>query len=116
MAMTMPVEIARGGGDGGDGATMSFVLPREQAAAQPFAGIVTDEEVARQREVLLAAIAADGGTRPLDAGAYSVLQYNSPLTVPWRRRNELAIVVEPVEDGGADGEAEAQDVVSWYDA
>ena len=85
-------------------------------AAKPFAGIVTDEEVARQREVLLAAIAADGGTRPLDAGAYSVLQYNSPLTVPWRRRNELAIVVEPVEDGGADVEAEAQDVVSWYDA
>ena len=23
----------------------------------------------------------------------SVLQYNSPLTVPWRRRNEVAIVV-----------------------
>lgn len=135
MAMTMPVEIETSA----EGAsTMSFVLPRANADAPPlpdaadvqiesvgarlvaakaFGGIVTDEEVARQRDVLLAAIGADGGTRPLDADAYSVLQYNAPYTVPWRRRNELAIVVEVVDDPAevVDEPAEEGGVSSWYD-
>ena len=80
-------------------------------AVRAFGGIVTDEEVARQRASLLDAIAADGGTAPLGAeeGAISssVLQYNAPYTVPWRRRNEIAIVVTAVE---------AAPVVSWYDS
>ena len=53
--------------------------------------------------------------------AYSVLQYNSPITIPWRRRNELALVVvesgaeDDAEDGAEDG-AEGAPVVSWYDS
>lgn len=147
MAMTMPVEIARADGSKDGEATMSFVLPRAQAAAPPvpkaddvrieavgaklvaakaFSGLPTEEEVQRQRALLLGAIEADGGVAPLDADAFSVLQYNSPLTVPWRRRNELAVVV--VEQGGAAGAEEAAaaaqeeegagdgGVVSWYDS
>merc|ERR1719424_1155206 len=104
----MSVEIESSDAGGG---SMSFVLPRENSndppmpkaedvtleqlparlvAVKPFAGIVTDEEVERQREALIAAIEADGGTRLEEAGAFSVLQYNAPYTVPWRRRNELA--------------------------
>lgn len=148
MAMTMPVEITSGAG--GEGGAMSFVLPRANAAAPPspktddvrveqvgarlmavraFGGIVTGEEVARQRAALLDAIAADGATVPIadEAGAISVsvLQYNAPYTVPWRRRNELAIVVTAVDgaevvsaaeqpgNGVPDGEAA---VVSWFDS
>ena len=136
MAMTMPVEISR---QEGREATMSFVIPRAQAAApptpktddvvveevaarlvavKPFSGIATEEEVARQVDALFAAIEADGGTRPLDARAHSVLQYNAPYTVPWRRRNEIAIVVEQMDEAAAENaeNAEGGGVVSWYDA
>merc|ERR1719235_2008143 len=104
--MTMPVEVT--------GTSMAFVLPKANAEAPPaplagadvtidevparlvaakaFAGIVTDEEVARQTAALLEAIAADGSVVPVDASQVSVLQYNSPLTIPWRRRNEVAVV------------------------
>ena len=63
----------------------------------------------RQRALLLGAIEADGGVAPLDADAFSVLQYNSPLTVPWRRRNELAVVVARGVDAVAVVVVEADD-------
>lgn len=157
MAMTTPVGIDVSGG--GAASSMSFVLPRDAARAPPrpnadggvtldkvparivavkaFAGVVTDGEVRRQRDALEAAIEADGGTAPVEAGAFSVLQYNAPYAIPWRRRNELAIVVSEVMAGekaasagdAAAGDAEAapageaageregrEGVSSWYDA
>jgi len=156
MAMTTPVGIDVSGG--GAASSMSFVLPRDAARAPPrpnadggvaldevparivavkaFAGVVTDGEVRRQRDALEAAIEADGGTAPVEAGAFSVLQYNAPYAIPWRRRNELAIVVSEVvaeEEAASAGEAAAGDaeaapageaageregregVSSWYD-
>jgi len=119
MKMTMPVEMSMSTGD--EKGSMAFVLPKKDAsepptplastnitiekvparlvATKPFPGIVTDEEVQRQKDALLEAIAADGSLTPVDNNQVTVLQYNSPLTVPWRRRNELAIVVTeaPVE-------------------
>mmetsp|Transcript_6267 Transcript_6267/g.20042 ORF Transcript_6267/g.20042 Transcript_6267/m.20042 type:complete len:410 (-) Transcript_6267:160-1389(-) len=157
MAMTTPVGIDVSGG--GAASSMSFVLPRDAARAPPrpnadggvtldevparlvavkaFAGVVTDGEVRRQRDALEAAIEADGGTAPVEAGAFSVLQYNAPYAIPWRRRNELAVVVSEVvaeEEAASAGEAAAGDaeaasagetageregregVSSWYDA
>jgi len=114
MAMTMPVETSSGGE--GQPSTMSFVLPAANADAPPepnssdvqiaqvparlaavktFPGIATAAEVERQRLSVLAALAADG--RYVPAGGeeeVSVLQYNPPYTIPWRRRNELAVVVK----------------------
>jgi len=145
MAMTMPVEVsAAGGGEG----SMAFVLPAQDASAPPtplagsdvtitqvparlvaakaFPGIVTDDEVARQKAALLEALAADGSLTPVDAEQLSVLQYNSPLTIPWRRRNELVLAVVETEatpppaeaDAAAEGAAAVPvgGVVSWYDA
>lgn len=125
MAMTMPVEVtARVGADGellAGGSGMAFVLPKEAAAAPPtpltadveiaqvekrvvavkaFPGIVTDEEVERQRQVLMQVLESQSEIEIVDATQVSTLQYNSPLTLPWRRRNEIAIVVtlpEPAE-------------------
>jgi len=133
MAMTMPVEIEKGEGK----SSMSFVLPSKNAQTPPkpneadvsleevparlvavkaFAGIVTDEEVERQRAALAAAIEVDGTTVPVEQGGYSVLQYNAPYTVPWRRRNELAIVVNELGKAAASEATEVAGVVSWYDA
>merc|ERR1719316_2505579 len=108
----MPVEIStEGSGDG----SMAFVLPKVNSdvppeplagsdvtiekvperlvAAKAFGGIVTDQEVERQKALLLEALAADDSVTAVDESKVSVLQYNSPFSVPWRRRNEVAIVV-----------------------
>lgn len=116
MKMTMPVEISAAGNGAG---SMAFILPESSSgtppaplsssgvtieamparlvAAKSFGGVVTDQEVERQKATLLEAIADDGSVAPVDDNQISVLQYNSPLTIPWRRRNEIAIVVERVE-------------------
>jgi len=154
MAMTMPVEVTSSSSAGSVATgSMAFVLPKSDADAPPtpldgsgvavdqvpsrlvaakaFAGIVTDAEVARQQTALLDALAA-AGVSPVDATQITVLQYNSPLTVPWRRRNEVAIVV--IDDTGVVDEVDAADevdadkvdaaddagdaaaVTSWYDS
>lgn len=117
MEMTSPVEISRGT-DGA--ASMSFVLPEAYAVAPPrpeeedgieiatiperlvlvkaFPGVVTAGEVERQRTALAEVLASTWtDLRQVNASEYSVLQYNAPYTLPWRRLNELAIVVEVVE-------------------
>ncbi len=104
MAMTMPVEMVDG--------VMSFVLPKADAdappaptddkvtigerpartvVALPFPGVATPEEVERQRSKLADVLKAEG----LEAAdeSYTVLQYNSPFTIPWRRRNELVVAL-----------------------
>ena len=153
MAMTTPVEISSGGS--ASPPSMSFVLPKKNAAnpptpkdgsevqiaevparlvaVKPFPGLVTEEEVARQKAALLDTLAADGSVAPVDADAVSVLQYNGPFTLLFRRRNEIAIVVSELDNADAtttaEGEApvgaEAEEaageegeeaVVSWYDS
>ena len=57
-----------------------------------FAGIATPEEVERQRERLAAALAETDAVAA-DGEEYTVLQYNAPYTIPWRRRNELVVPV-----------------------
>ena len=103
MAMTMPVEMNDG--------KMAFVLPKVDADAPPtpsddavsvttrpprrvialeFPGVSTPEEVERQRAKLATIIAEEG----LEADdGYTVLQYNAPYTVPWRRRNEIVVAL-----------------------
>eukprot|EP00929_Paragymnodinium_shiwhaense_P009648 TRINITY_DN113897_c0_g1_i1.p1 TRINITY_DN113897_c0_g1~~TRINITY_DN113897_c0_g1_i1.p1 ORF type:complete len:438 (+),score=71.54 TRINITY_DN113897_c0_g1_i1:53-1315(+) len=111
MAMTMPVEINFGKDVD---ANMSFVMPSDVGDASnapvpdedgvrltevparlvavlPFRGVATAGEVERQREALNAALE---GLEAVDREQYSVLQYNPPYTLPWRRRNELAVVVQ----------------------
>jgi len=117
MEMTSPVEISY---DGSKKAVMSFVLPRAFEDAPPtplegsievkrvperlvltkaFPGVVTEGEVQRQRAALAETIAADGNLLAVNSSEYSVLQYNPPYTLPWRRLNELAVVVEAVDSG-----------------
>ena len=131
MAMTMPVETTAGSQGSG---SMAFVLPKQYAGAPPapldgdeitiatvparlvavkaFGGIATNGEIERQKTSLLEVLAKQPTLAPVDETQASVLQYNSPLTVPWRRRNEVAIIVEEVRVK----EGTATIVSSWYDS
>jgi len=113
MEMTSPVEISY---DGGDSAVMSFVLPKAFAETPPkpeedgievvqvperlvavkaFPGVVTEGEIQRQRTAMAEVLAVYATeVKQVNASEYSVLQYNPPYTLPWRRLNELAVVVE----------------------
>jgi len=110
-------------------------------AIAEFSGLATAGEVSRQLAALRGVLARDGlecATLP-DGLTYSVLQYNPPYTLPWLRRNEIAVpvvmasgeeaVVEVVEEaaeettsadestGEASGaEAETAGEAAWLDA
>lgn len=108
IAMTTPVETARSGSV----TRMRFFLParltRETAPAprdprvriveippdllaiRRFSGTAPDDEIARQREALLRTLAGSDW-RP--AGRPVTLVYDAPFTLPFVRRNEVAVSV-----------------------
>ena len=110
VAMTAPVAQARAGAAGW---TIRFFLPADMtlaSAPQPrdaairlvevpgarmavlrFSGTPGVEAVARQRARLLAAL-ADSAWKP--AGEPVAWFYDPPWTLPWLRRNEVAVLVE----------------------
>jgi len=133
MAMTMPVSTTI---DAAGNASMAFVLPRRNAdnppaplpasdvtiaqvpsrlcAVKAFGGLATDQEVERQKQALLTSLDAAGSTlRVVDRDQITVLQYNSPLTVLWRRRNEVAVVVELIGDQNAQAVDAPAEGESW---
>lgn len=66
-------------------------VPSETIATVEFTGFATDGEVARQRALLEDALLTDGIM--FDNLSFRVLQYNPPYTLPWLRRNEVALRV-----------------------
>lgn len=119
MGMTTPV-IMEIEGDTAVGKSMSFVLPKdvpadsaprpltndvtvrevpsELVAAREFTGFATDREVQLQLSALRLAIAS-AGWEEADSSVskdekYRLLQYNSPFTLPWVRRNEVIVRVK----------------------
>jgi len=86
-------------------------FPETIMATLAFPGICTDDEIKRQKEKLIERIenAVDSGwkikkekissatnddEKEEDIPKYFVLQYNAPGTLPWRRMNEIAVVME----------------------
>jgi hypothetical protein len=110
IAMTAPVETAAGP----EGGTMRFFLPASVAragapkprdprvrivdipaqtvAALRFSGSVSAANVKAHEKILLDAVAASG-SKPL--GAPMLLGYDPPFTIPFLRRNEVAVVLNP---------------------
>ena len=66
--------------------------PARTVVALPFPGVATPEEIERQRSKLADVLQAEGLEAADDS--YTVLQYNSPFTIPWRRRNELVVALK----------------------
>mmetsp|Transcript_52674 Transcript_52674/g.136425 ORF Transcript_52674/g.136425 Transcript_52674/m.136425 type:complete len:487 (+) Transcript_52674:22-1482(+) len=115
LEMTSPLRTDVAEEFGGGDADISVMLPRrlspmsapapadatvrlttregQTLAVREFAGLATEAEARRQLLALRQALSADGIMLAAADGAYSVLQYNPPYTLPWLRRNEVAVAV-----------------------
>ncbi|GMJ02912.1 SOUL heme-binding protein 4 [Hibiscus trionum] len=72
-------------------------VPRKVVAVVAFSGFVTDEEV-KQRELRLRdALKNDRQFQVKEGASVEVAQYNPPFTLPFSRRNEIALELEKKE-------------------
>ncbi|PIA59092.1 hypothetical protein AQUCO_00400151v1 [Aquilegia coerulea] len=116
MEMTTPVITKQ---EDGDKWKMSFVMPSKYGANLPlpkdpsvriqevpakivavaaFSGFVTDEEVKRRESKLRNAMRSDMQFQVKEGALVEVAQYNPPFTLPFTRRNEIALEVEMRQD------------------
>eukprot|EP00257_Ricinus_communis_P027396 XP_025014810.1 heme-binding-like protein At3g10130, chloroplastic isoform X2 [Ricinus communis] len=73
-------------------------VPKKVVAVVAFSGFVTDEDV-KQRELKLRnALKNDPLFRVKKGASMEVAQYNPPFTLPFTRRNEIAIEIERKEE------------------
>mmetsp|Transcript_17298 Transcript_17298/g.34424 ORF Transcript_17298/g.34424 Transcript_17298/m.34424 type:complete len:426 (+) Transcript_17298:152-1429(+) len=85
-------------------------VPSQTLAALTFRGICTNAEIERQTHTLMEAIDAEPTLSPGAGHSVQVFQYNAPGILPWRRRNEIAVVVEETPIGiGSDGDTEREE-------
>ncbi|KAH9602792.1 hypothetical protein KSS87_004148 [Heliosperma pusillum] len=97
MEMTTPVITTRAGEQ--EKWVMSFVMPSKYGAKLPLPkdpalGYVTDEEVKQRESMLRDALKNDKEYQVKVGAQVEVLQYNPPFTLPFTRRNEVALEVE----------------------
>ncbi|XP_017976124.1 PREDICTED: heme-binding-like protein At3g10130, chloroplastic isoform X1 [Theobroma cacao] len=72
-------------------------VPRKVVAVVAFSGFVTDEEVKRRELKLRDALKNDRQFQVKEGASVEVAQYNPPFTLPFTRRNEIALEVEKKE-------------------
>ncbi|KAG9459102.1 hypothetical protein H6P81_003610 [Aristolochia fimbriata] len=113
MEMTTPVITKRS--DDQEGWQMSFVMPSKYGSTLPvpkdpsvrireipkkivavtaFSGLVTDDEVQRRESRLRDDLKRDPQFQVKENAVVEVAQYNPPFTLPFTRRNEIAVEVE----------------------
>ncbi|XP_020111176.1 heme-binding-like protein At3g10130, chloroplastic isoform X1 [Ananas comosus] len=69
-------------------------VPGKIVAVTAFSGFVTDEDVKRREAKLRNALHSDGQFRVKEDASVEVAQFNPPFTLPFTRRNEIALEVE----------------------
>ncbi|XP_077235772.1 SOUL heme-binding family protein [Tasmannia lanceolata] len=69
-------------------------VPRKIVAVAVFSGFVTDEEVRHRESKLRDALKSDMQFQVKESALVEVAQYNPPFTLPFTRRNEIALEVE----------------------
>ncbi|GFZ02496.1 SOUL heme-binding family protein [Actinidia rufa] len=69
-------------------------VPSKIVAVAAFSGFVTDEEVTRRESILRDALKNDPQFQVNEGASVEVAQYNPPFTLPFTRRNEVALEVE----------------------
>ncbi|KAK7858841.1 heme-binding-like protein [Quercus suber] len=72
-------------------------VPRKIIAVVAFSGFVTDEEVKQRESKLREALKNDAQFQIKERGSVEIAQYNPPFTLPFQRRNEIALEVEKKE-------------------
>ncbi|XP_044483063.1 heme-binding-like protein At3g10130, chloroplastic isoform X3 [Mangifera indica] len=73
-------------------------VPKKVVAVVAFSGFVTDEEVQRRESKLRIALKDDRKYQVKEGASVEVAQYNPPFTLPFQRRNEIALEVERREE------------------
>lgn len=73
-------------------------VPKKFIAVAAFSGYVTDQEVARRESMLIEALKNDPKFRVKKGAPVEVSQYNPPFTLPFTRRNEIALEVESKDE------------------
>ncbi|KAJ4793695.1 SOUL heme-binding protein [Rhynchospora pubera] len=115
MDMTTPVITKRSSDQ--EKWQMSFVMPSKYGSNLPlpkdqsvtikevrkkivavtaFSGFVTDEDVSRRESKLREALKTDLEFQLKDGALVEVAQFNPPFTLPFTRRNEIALEVERI--------------------
>ncbi|XP_068664156.1 heme-binding-like protein At3g10130, chloroplastic [Aristolochia californica] len=69
-------------------------IPRKIVAVTAFSGFVTDDEVQRRDSQLRDDLKKDPLFQVKENAVVEVAQYNPPFTLPFTRRNEIALEVE----------------------
>ncbi|KAJ4975619.1 hypothetical protein NE237_000725 [Protea cynaroides] len=69
-------------------------VPRKTVAVVAFSGLVTDKEVKVKESELRTALRNDPQFQVKEDASVEVAQYNPPFTLPFMRRNEVALEVE----------------------
>lgn len=69
-------------------------VPRKVIAVGAFSGFVTDEEVKHRESKLRDALRSNTEFQVKNNALVEVAQYNPPFTLPFTRRNEIALEVE----------------------
>ncbi|KAF7804291.1 heme-binding-like protein [Senna tora] len=69
-------------------------VPRKIVAVVAFSGLVNDEEVKQREQKLREALKRDREFQVKEGSSVEVAQYNPPFTLPFQRRNEIALEVE----------------------
>ncbi|CAN6238311.1 unnamed protein product [Urochloa humidicola] len=69
-------------------------VPSKIVAVAAFSGLVTDDDISQRESKLRASLKKDTKFRVKDDSVVEVAQYNPPFTLPFTRRNEIALEVE----------------------
>ncbi|KAJ7976128.1 Heme-binding-like protein, chloroplastic [Quillaja saponaria] len=73
-------------------------VPKKITAVVAFSGFVNDEEVKRRELTLREALQNDKNFQVKEGSLVEIAQYNPPFTLPFQRRNEIALEVERKEE------------------
>jgi len=94
MAVVLPKKFTAGTAPAPAGEKVTLRQTRAQTlAVREFTGFATDGEIQRQLSRLQEQLQRDCVSMA-EFGSYSILQYNPPYTLPWLRRNEIAVAVD----------------------
>lgn len=69
-------------------------VPSKIIAVAAFSGLVTDDDISQRESKLREFLHKDTEFRVKDDSVVEVAQYNPPFTLPFTRRNEIALEVE----------------------
>jgi len=72
-------------------------VPSKIVAVAAFPGLVTDDDISQRESRLRKALQKDTQYRVKEDSVVEIAQYNPPFTLPFARRNEVALEVEGLD-------------------